>query len=97
MDASGEAAAGSVLVATTSFSNVLQGRYGPVRAWGSLLAFVLSWLGSTHTLAPLVPRVRPAHARNESLASAAAAERKALAAAVAHLCDTSGLLYSSLR
>ena len=91
-----EARADSVLVATTSFSNVLQGRYGPVRAWGSLLAFVLSWVGSTHTLAPLVPLVRPVHARNESLPSAVVAERKTLAAAVTHLCDMSGLLYSSL-
>eukprot|EP01043_Picozoa_sp_COSAG02_P068766 COSAG02_NODE_11538_length_1703_cov_1.430798_1_plen_459_part_01 len=86
----------SALIATTSFSNVLQGRYGPVRAWGSLLRFVLAWIGSTLTLSPLVPRVRPAYSQHEALTSLVAAERKALEGAVAHLVDTSGLLYSSL-
>jgi hypothetical protein len=85
----------SALVATTSFSNVLQGRYGPTEAWDSLLAFILSWVGSTLTLSPLMPLVRPTYTRNETL-SLVAAERKALAGAVTHLCDMSGLLYSSL-
>ena len=86
----------SALVATTSFSNVLQGRYGPIQAWDSLLTFILSWVGSTLTLPPLTPLVRPTYSQNESLLSLVAAERKALARAVAHLCDISGLLYSSL-
>ena len=39
--------------------------------------------------------MRPSFSQHEPL-SLVAAERKALAGAVTHLCDTSGLLYSSL-
>ena len=88
------AATADVLVATTSFSNVLRGRYAPVSEWRTLLSFVMAWLGSGLAVGPLVPRVRPAYAKGAKLPPDA--ELSSIRAAVAHLVDDSGLLYSSL-
>lgn len=88
------AATDSVLVATTSFSNVERGRFAPVQAWQSLIGFVLSWLGTTTSLRTIVPRVRPTYSFIDPLP--ADAEHQSVRRAVSHLVDNSGLLYSTL-
>ena len=72
-------------------------RNGPISAWGSLYSFVINWVSPGATalrLPPLVPSVRPRFSKTAVLAPDAVTHT--VAAAVAHLTTTSGLLYSPL-
>eukprot|EP01045_Picozoa_sp_COSAG04_P012848 COSAG04_NODE_882_length_9663_cov_8.381639_3_plen_546_part_00 len=88
---------GSVLVCSTHLSNAVAARNGPIAAWGSLYSFVINWVSPGATalrLPPLVPSVRPRFSKTAALAPDAVTQT--VAAAVAHLTTTSGLLYSPL-
>ncbi len=60
---------GRSLIATTSFSNFVKGRYAPVREWSQILSYVLGWvLGDENfTIKELPQDVRPAYTRDEKL------------------------------
>ena len=87
------AATDDFLVSTTQLTNAVTARNGPIAAWGALFDFIAGWVTrTTVTLAPLVATVRPRYSQTAKLP--ADAEKIAVSAAIAHLTDTSRLLYS---
>lgn len=87
------AATDDVLVSTTQLTNAVTARNGPIAAWGVVFDFIAGWITrTTVSLAPLVATVRPRYSRTGKLP--ADAEKMAVSAAIAHLTDTSRLLYS---
>ena len=60
---------GEVMVATTSLSNFVTGRYSPTEAWGKVWGMILSWLQGGRPVAKLTwaPMVRPSYGRAEAL------------------------------
>jgi hypothetical protein len=82
----------NVLISTLRISNVITARYGPIGHWEGLLGFIFDWLGTGVTLKTLVPSVRPIYAAAAALPQNS--EAAAVAKAVKHLTNTSGLLYS---
>ncbi|MCX6922914.1 MAG: hypothetical protein NT154_06850, partial [Verrucomicrobia bacterium] len=60
---------GKVMVATTSLSNFVTGRYAPTAAWGRVWGMILSWLQGGRAVAELkwTPMVRPSYGRAEAL------------------------------
>lgn len=73
---------GNTLVATTSFSNSVDGRYGPADSWKSIMSYVIGWVikdkGFKLSSLPVDPK--PAYSREETLPSDAGA-KSAIAAA----------------
>jgi hypothetical protein len=86
------AATDDVLLCTTRISNVITARYGPIAHWQALFAFIFEWLDTDVVLHTLVPAVRPRYA--PSIPVTDSMETAAVSAAVKHLTNTSGLLYS---
>lgn len=60
---------GNSLVATTSFSNCVKGRYAPAKEWSQILSYVLGWVlcDNSFTIKELPQSVRPAYSRDEKL------------------------------
>lgn len=60
---------GNSLIATTSFSNCVKGRYAPAREWSQILSYVLGWVlrDEDFTIKELPQDVRPAYTRDEKL------------------------------
>lgn len=60
---------GNVLVATTSFSNCISGRYGPADSWAKIMSYVLGWVlkEKNFNIGNLPFDPNPAYARNEKL------------------------------
>lgn len=57
------------LIATTSFSNCVKGRYAPAREWSKILSYVLGWAlnDKEFTINRLPQNVFPAYSRDERL------------------------------
>ncbi len=65
---------GKALIATTSFSNAIKGRYGPTNSWKNILSYVLGWVCSDKKFIirnyPVDPH--PAYNKNDPLPANAA-------------------------
>ena len=59
----------NTLIATTSFSNCIKGRYAPVGEWSQILSYVLGWVlgDDDFTIKALPMEVRPAYSKEEKL------------------------------
>lgn len=57
------------LIATTSFSNCIKGRYAPQREWSQILSYILGWVlnKDDFTIKELPSDPRPAYTRNKKL------------------------------
>lgn len=73
---------GNTLVATTSFSNCVIGRYGPADSWQAVMSYVIGWIlkDNEFELSSLPVDPKPAYARDEDLPSDAGT-KSAVAAA----------------